>query len=393
MSNATGNAIRLKDYGLATLSEFLGDRVAYRNLAPCDPQLDGLERVGPRVGLPPGCIPRKSDADYARVVTHFLRQARVLQASQHNTSRHSLRRLIFVGDTRLLDGTAFSNLCAAGDWPGLAFIGSENSKPAEAQIVSGEGDERLYLSNRWAALAEFDRFCAAQGLPVDEDAVVVVDLDKTALGARGRNAAVIDAARVAAVQQTVAGLLGDAFDLEAFCRAYEPLNQPEFHTFTGDNQDYLAYVCLMLGAGLDDLDALMASVRAGEMTTFDQFIQSIEQRKAALPGKLTGIHAEIYANVQAGDPTPFKAFRRREYRTTQKRFGCLPADAPLERRLQDEILITEEVRAMALEWARRGALLFGLSDKPDEAATPTPELAAQGYRSLHQTPTHAVGVF
>lgn len=384
--------VTLQDFGLATLAEFLGDRVAYRNLAPCDPRLDGLERVGPQVGLPAGCIPRKSEPDYARVVTRFLHQARALQAGEQSGRARPLIRLIFVGDTRLLDGEAFINLCAAGGWPGLAFIGSENTKPAEVQIASAGGGQRLYLSNRWAALPEFDRFCAAEELPVDEDTVVVVDLDKTALGARGRNAGVIDAARVEAVQQTVAGLLGDAFDLEAFRCAYEPLNQPEFHAFTGDNQDYLAYICLMLGAGVDSLEALMSDVRQGRLAAFEQFIRSVEARKADLPAELAGIHAEIYANVLAGDPTPFKAFRRREYRATQKRFGCLPADAPVERRLREEILITQEVRAMALEWARRGALLFGLSDKPDEAATPTPELAAQGFRSLHQTPTHAVGI-
>jgi hypothetical protein len=46
---------------------------------------------------------------------------------------------------------------------------------------------------------------------------------------------------------------------------------------------------------------------------------------------------------------------------------------------------------MAGEWRRRGALLFGLSDKPDEASIPTPELASQGYRAIHRTATHVIG--
>jgi hypothetical protein len=33
---------------------------------------------------------------------------------------------------------------------------------------------------------------------------------------------------------------------------------------------------------------------------------------------------------------------------------------------------------------QRGALLFGLSDKPDEASLPRPELAQKGYLPLHR---------
>jgi hypothetical protein len=71
--------------------------------------------------------------------------------------------------------------------------------------------------------------------------------------------------------------------------------------------------------------------------------------------------------------------------------GHLPADAPVATLLADEIVVTQEVRSMALAWRERGALLFGLSDKPDEASIPTEALATQGYRPIHQTATHAVG--
>ena len=71
--------------------------------------------------------------------------------------------------------------------------------------------------------------------------------------------------------------------------------------------------------------------------------------------------------------------------------GFLSDETPVETLLQQEILITQEVRTAALAWKTRGALLFGLSDKPDEASVPTPELAARGYQPLHRTETHAVG--
>jgi len=376
----------MKNFGLARLSDFLGDRVIYRNLVPYDAGLPGLEALRAEVGLPERGTPRKNEPDYARVV------ARILAAAQRQDAAHGpIERLFFVGDTRLLDAAAFTNLCAAGDWPGAAFIGSENSAPANVTLEQTENGRCLYLSNRWAALADFDRYCQAQDLPISAGAAVVIDLDKTALGARGRNAGVIDGARVQAVQETLAGLLGQTFDMAGFRAAYDPLNQPEFHHFTADNQDYLAYICLILGSGLVSLEMLIEQVRRGQLVSFEQFIRQVEGRKDELTPELRSIHNEIYANVRSGDPTPFKAFRRTEYRATLARFGRLAPDAPVEQLLHDEIVITQEVRALALEWRARGALLFGLSDKPDEAAIPGETLAAQGFAPLHRAQTHAVG--
>ncbi len=201
----------------------------------------------------------------------------------------------------------------------------------------------------------------------------------------------IDEARVQAVHETVAGLLGPRFDPAAFRDAYDLLNQPEFHPFTTDNQDYLAYVCLILGSGLYRLQALVEQIRQDRLQTFEQFIAAVERQRQVLDPGLAAIHNEIFTNVQAGDPTPFKVFRRREFLTTISKFGCLPNSAPIPMLMEQEILITAEVQQAALDWQRQGGLLFGLSDKPDEAAVPTPELAAQGYLSLHLTQTHAVG--
>jgi hypothetical protein len=276
-------------------------------------------------------------------------------------------------------------------WPGLAFIGSENSQPAAVEAVPVAPQQSLYLANRWAALADFDRFCAAQGFPIDEATVVVLDLDKTTIGARGRNAHTIDQARVQAVQETVASLLGPAYDPAVFQAAYSRLDQPEFHPFTTDNQDYLAYTCLILGSGLYELGQFVSDIRSARLGSFAQFIDRVDARRDELPAALEAIHAEIYANVQAGDPTPFKPFRRNEYLATIRRMGCLEDPVPVETLLADEIVITQEVRHLALEWQARGALVFGLSDKPDEASKPTGEQAARGYAPIHRQSTHAVG--
>ena len=376
----------MKLLGRTSVSEFLVDRIVYRNLIPYDPRLPPLDALREQAALPPGLLPRKSEAEYGQVIAHLLRQAHLLDAPGT-----AIQRLLFVGDTRLLDGTAFENICRAGGWPGLAFIGSENDKPPAVEIVPTQNGQSLYLANRWAALADFDRYCASHGFPVDEATALVIDLDKTAIGGRGRNARAIDQARVDAIEKTVSTLLGAAFDLHAFRRDYDQLNHPEFHPFTADNQDYLAYVCLVLGSGLYGFDTVVEQVRSGELKSFTQFITQVNEQAAHLPPGLAEIHTEIYTAVRAGDPTPFKAFRRNEYLLTVGRMGHLADNTPLEILLQDEIVITQEVRQQALEWRKRGALLFGLSDKPDEASTPTPELAAQGYRPIHRTETHAVG--
>lgn len=375
----------MKNFGRATVSQFLEDLVVYRNLVPLTERVPDLDTLRREVGLPPDRIPRKSEPDYARVIVAMLRRARELEAPGT-----TLKRLIYVGDTRLNDGTAFANICKAGEWPGLAFIGSETAEPAQIEIVT-DNDQTLYLSNRWSALADFDRYARSEQFPVDAETAVIVDLDKTALGARGRNAHVIDQARVQAVRDTVATLLGDDFDQDAFGRAYERLNQIEFHPFTTDNQDYLAYLCLILGTGLEDLETVAAEIRTKRLVTFTQFIERVDRRVGELPPALAGIHSQIYDNVRAGDPTPFKPFRRTEYVTTIARMGQLDDDAPVETMLAQEIVITQELLALAQSWRDQGALLFGLSDKPDEASVPTDELAAQGYRPIHRQETHAVG--
>ncbi len=377
----------MKISGTSALSDFLDDKIVYRNLRPADERLPSLGDLREKLNLAPSNVPRKNEPEYARVVVEILKHARLLA-----NPAAEIRRVVFLGDTRLLDSTAFANICLAGGWPGIAFIGSESTSPPKAEIETMPEGPALYLSNRWADLdGLFRKHVADRNFPIDEQTALLIDMDKTALGARGRNAAVIDNARVAAVEETVASLLGDLFNASEFRTAYDLLVQTEFHPFTGDNQDYLAYVCLILGSGLERLDQLVHKIRAGEMRTFHQLIVEVDLRKSELPLALRSIHEEIFTNVRAGDPTPFKSFRYNEFRTTTAHMGCLPDSASLKEFLSEEILLTREVRDLALAWKVQGALIFGLSDKPDEASIPTAELEAQGFVALHQKKTHVLG--
>jgi hypothetical protein len=66
-------------------------------------------------------------------------------------------------------------------------------------------------------------------------------------------------------------------------------------------------------------------------------------------------------------------------------------DEPISKLLAERIVITAEVQEFAAELRQRGALIFGLSDKPDEASFPTAEQERQGMKPLHQLETYVVG--
>ena len=365
-----------------SLYDLVGDLVLYRNLDPVDARLPQFADAWAEIGLPDATRPRKHEASYAQTTAWYLRRARAL-----NRRGDELAELVYLGDTAMADGNAFKSLRSVTGWRGWAFIGAE--KDEELSVTEKEG---VYVANRWSALAKFAAELVAQGAALDARTAVVVDIDKTALGARGRNDRSIDRARLTAIEATVAEAIGAAFDRDVFRAAYSTLTVPRYHPFTADNQDYVAYICLMISASAVPLGSLLADLDAGRLTSFRDFIDRVEAERERLSSNaLRALHADIYGLVVAGDPTPFKAFRRREYRETVSRMGRLPDDAPLAQRLVEEVCLTREVVEFARWLAGRGCLLLAASDKPDEATMPTPALVAEGFLPLHRTPTHIVG--
>ncbi|MFQ5814793.1 MAG: hypothetical protein ACE5I2_16570, partial [Anaerolineae bacterium] len=81
----------------ASLHDFLGDMVVYRNLEPADGRLRSPQLVG-------DAIPRKAEPVYAQAILHLLGQAQALRSDQR------LQRLIYIGDTAMNDGQAIRNL-------------------------------------------------------------------------------------------------------------------------------------------------------------------------------------------------------------------------------------------------------------------------------------------
>jgi hypothetical protein len=369
-------------YQTSALHELWGDFIVYRNLVPADKRLASFQELRKTLFKEEIPLPRKVEPAYGQVVAEILKQARRLEQPGDK-----LKRLIFLGDTRLLDGTAFQNLCKAGRWKGWAFIGKDDLQVPKTFQVEGS----VFSANRWSALPDFLHHLENQGFGMDEETALVIDMDKTSVGGRGRNDKPIDEARLEGVRLTVADLLGAKFDEEAFRKVYHTLNQPAHHSFTADNQDYLAYICLMLGTPLFTFEQVLREVQEGKLNSFFDFIQRVQtQRRALGQGSLGAIHDQVWANVQANDPTPFKAFRYNEYLSTSWRFGGQMGDG-IEKLLAERILITAEVQDFAAVLRKRGALVFGLSDKPDEASLPTEQQAKQGMKPLHRLQTLVLG--
>ena len=363
----------------ASLYDFLGDMVVYRNLEPADGRLWSPQHVG-------GAIPRKAEPAYAQAILHILSQAQALYFVQDERALRSdkrLRRLIYIGDTAMNDGQAIRNL--SHHLPIYGFIGRERLQESKRIVVEGV----VMLANRWEALVDFVHFLQGEGFAFDEATAVLLDLDKTAFGARGRNSQVIDAARVEAVRRTVEEVLGGDFGEAGFRVVYDELNQARYHPFTADNQDYLAYVCLMVSGGVYDVAQLLADLEAERLSSFAEFIEACAERPNS--DELAPVHQEVYTNFQRGDPTSFKSFRYREYEETVKRMDYLPDDAGEEKVLAEEIVITREVADVCHFLRGQGVLLFGLTDKPDESSIPRPELARKGYLPLHRVTMKVAG--
>ncbi|HEU5014588.1 MAG TPA: hypothetical protein VFT66_18835 [Roseiflexaceae bacterium] len=374
----------MQTYGTATIYDLLGDNLAYRSLQPLDERLPGSSELREQLGIPATTPLRKGDEAHARVVAALLEAAQQLRAPGV-----PLRRLVLVGDTRLSDGGAFMALQDVTGWDGRAFIGSDSAdEPAKAF------DDDITFANRWSMLHDWASALDGDDFHVDEATVALIDLDKALIGARGRNDRLIDAARLRALTASVADVLGDAFEPDEFEQIFRLLNQGRFEPLTADNQDYVGYLCAIIAGHILPLDYFTTMEQVGRLPRFTDVLPQVAAacaRTSWPSSQIQAFHHEVAGLVAAGDPTPFKAFRRREYHETAKLMGTHGDAAPPDELLREELVLTAEIWQVAQRWQEQGALLFGLSDKPDEAALPTDADAARGALPLHRMATHVVG--
>lgn len=376
--------LTIENHGVTSLSELFQDRVVYRNLEPVERGWSGLKRIRSRFDLDQRTVPRKLEEKYGAVVDWMIDQAQ-------SKRRARFRELLLIGDTPTGDVSAFQNIRRQRDLAGSVFIGKEVAD----EEARNDFDEEIgiFRSNRWRGLADWAAWLQERKLNLDQDTVLVVDIDKTALGARGRNDRAIDAARLKGLYRKAKAVLGESFDPHLFEEHYDSLNRSRYHRVTEDNQDYLAYICLVLNNDAIDCVDLLGRLKEGSIDSFRQFVRYVEAciaGGAQVRETMRQVHEAVNTAVSLGDPTPFKSFRREEFLATLEHMNNLPDDVPPAERLNREITITQEVREFSLWLAGRGCLVMSLSDKPDEASLPD-RVVHRGKPPIHEAETHAVG--
>lgn len=379
------NQTMLQVFGRARLADFFGDLVIYRNLEPLDRRLKGLKTSSHKMNVLPDRVPRKQDPEYAKAALWFSEQAQKLRRGAPKLSE-----LLFIGDTLYNDGQAYHNMREHSGWQGSCFIGAD--RPGESPALSHLEND-IVSGNRWTYITDWVAHALEQGLHLDKRTVAIVDIDKTALGAKGRNDHVIDTARLEGIYRTMDDVLGSDFNRADFEKQYAELNRARYHFLTEDNQDYLAYICLVLNTRLIEYSDMLSEIESKSLDSFEQFLRWVDSRMMINPlsgESLRQVHEAVVTSVRNGDPTPFKRFRRQEFITTVERMGQLSDDASVEQILAEEITLTQEVCELT-EWLHeRGCLLLCLSDKPDEASCPD-RYASSDLQPVHKTPTHRVG--
>ena len=87
------------------------------------------------------------------------------------------------------------------------------------------------------------------------------------------------------------------------------------------NQDYLAYICMVLNTQIISLEEVVREVESKSLDNFEQFIRWVDSRMMINPvaGEfLREVHEAVNGSVRIGDPTPFKRFRRQEFISTME---------------------------------------------------------------------------
>jgi hypothetical protein len=342
----------------ATVHDLTGDAVVYRDLDVCDPSLPRLAELRAALGLPNGPPPRKRDAAYAAVALGLANAAQAARGGPPLTT------LAVLGDTEN-DRLLAVHLGEQSGLRSFGFIGED--RPVADEALTWQGD--IATATRWHLIAPWAEEVEVRGGDWSRSAIFV-DIDKTLLGPRGRSDGAIDDARAEGALAVSSALLDHQLDVPTFRRIYAELCRKEWHGFTLDNQDYVAASALLLTTGAADLERLRVEVGAGLAT----FAGLLESTAATVCPELAELHAELRARVAAGDPTPFKAFRRAELTAT------------IARMADGRLTICGVVFDVCKGLAARGALLLAASDKPAESAIPSPEQAAAGMLSLHHTP-------
>lgn len=322
------------------------DYIVFRELNPVKKELSSFSKFKETLGL--NFLPRKKDPEYARVLSLLFKEI------------GEFKKIIYFGDTMLNDGGVIANLTNLKEYRVFGIITEEKEK----DFITVKGN--IILNTKWRNLFSILEILEKKGFLIDRETVVVIDIDKTLIGARGRNNKAIDRARMDAILS----IMNDTFesvDIERFEYIYSRLNRRSLHPFTGDNQDIVSIMSIVFYGDYYALGRFIREFYIGKWIEPFEFLTSITVSKNSTVYDLL---EEVKENLKNKNPTAFPTFRKREFEFTIKRMDFLPDKAEVRKLLNEEILITKEVYEVGKFAKERGALVFGLSDKPELSSIP-----------------------
>lgn len=325
------------------LNTLFEDYIIFRELNIVKNSLPNFEFISKVLNL--NSLPRKKDKEYVKVLSYLI------------DSIGEFRKIIYLGDTFLNDKSVVENLTSLNKYEVLGII------------TEGKGEKRkennILINDRWENLYNiFDDL----NIKFDKFTFLIVDIDKTIIGARGRNDNSIVKARFDAIKELANEIIG-SYDEKRFFEIYQKLNEREYQSFTEDNQDIVTLLTILFYLDLYQFDKFLyefkKNIHSDKLIFFKNVLENTKENL-----KFIEILKKCISRMEQNDQTPFIEFRYKEFETTIKRMDFLTDDTPQDILLEEEIMITKEVYEILLDAKDRGASILGLSDKPEASSFP-----------------------
>jgi hypothetical protein len=203
---------------------------------------------------------------------------------------------------------------------------------------------------------------------VDKYTIFIVDIDKTIIGAKGRNDLSITKARFDAIKEIANEIIGN-YDEKKFFEIYQKLNEKKYHSFTEDNQDIVTLLTILFYLDLYPFSKFLDEFEKGIHIDKLTFLKTI-LKKTRKSSKFIELLKNCILRIENYDQTPFIEFRYKEFEKTIKRMDFLNDETPQDILLEEEIMITREVYEIICKAKDRDAKVLGLSDKPEASSFP-----------------------
>ncbi len=330
-------------YKRDSINTIFEDYIIFRELNPIKVSLPSFSQIKNDLKLT--FLPRKKDFEYAKVLSYLL------------DAIGSFEKVIYFGDTFLNDGGVIKNLAKLEKYKVLGIITEENV----SDYVKFE--DNIIVNTKWKNLSSILK---NSGFTFDKKTVVIIDIDKTLIGARGRNDRALDKARMDAIISLAGEIFGE-IDIDRFEFVYSEMNKKNMHPFTQDNQDTVAIMSIVFYGDYYNLERFIKEFYDGKWVNPLDFLNFINISKE---DKAFEFVEEVKENLRMQHPTSFPTFRKRELYYTLNRMDFLPDETDVNDLINEEIMITKEVFEIGFLAKSKGSLVFGLSDKPELSSIP-----------------------